>query len=145
MAGFEQAVRRAMDLDGERVTPGAWAEVMARCDRVLHGADPRIRHAAAVGTLVTPDRDSGLVSRLGLNSSVGAEGAVGAGELRRVALLVTRAAARGVEEGPDRLLLAGWSAASSTPPRPAGWRRGCWSGVTRSRHRRRACRGRRRC
>ncbi len=108
MAGFERALRRATDLDGELVTPGAWADVMARSNLALRGADPRIRHAAAIGTLVTPDPDAGLVSRLGLNSPTGGlVGAVEAGELRRVALLVTRAAARGAEEGPDRLLLAG--------------------------------------
>ncbi len=108
MAGFERALRRAADLDGELVTPGAWADVMARSNLILQGADPRIRYAAAVGNLVTPDPDSGLVSTLGLNAHTGdAVGSVEAGELRRVALLVTRAAARGVEEGADRLLLAG--------------------------------------
>ncbi len=108
MAGFERVVRRAMDLDGEFVTPGAWAEVMARCDMVLQGADPRIRHAAAVGALVTPDPDpgSGLVARLGLDKSDGRVGAVEVAELRRVSLVVTHAAARVAEDGPDRLLLA---------------------------------------
>jgi hypothetical protein len=119
VSGFLEASRHAAGLlGGESVSLSTWAEAVRRCDLLLQGSEPAVRHAAAMVPLVTGmspdphrmvllpglDRDSGLpMSR--------EEG----GQVRMVALFVTRAAGC---HGPDAAIGPGGSGEAASRGAP---------------------------
>jgi hypothetical protein len=122
VARFERAVRAAAAvLNGGSVSLNTWAHTVSQCDELLGGADPAIRRAARVRSLVVVEP---LQLRRTALREVGLDVLPGTPpnqrerqELRAVALYVTRAASRQAE-GASKLVLAGVerSLLEATPP-----------------------------
>lgn len=111
MSRFLEASRQAAGLlGGEWVSLSTWAEAVRRCDLLLEGREPAVRHAAAMVPLVTgmspnPQRTvllPGLLHDSGLPMSREERG-----QVRMVALFVTRAAARDATDPMLRSVLSG--------------------------------------
>ena len=68
MSRFNDSLRRAsLLMGGSAVQVGAWASTVRRCDELLDGRDPAVRHASALVPLLagasSPHPRMGLPTR----------------------------------------------------------------------------------
>lgn len=112
MPRFNDSVRHAASLmGGSPVHIGAWAATVRRCDELLEGRDPAVRHASALVPLLAGETGRGRAAAPSVPGLDCDPGAVltrqDRQQVRLVVLYVTRAASTGVEDPAARLLLSG--------------------------------------